>query len=148
MTIVEDRLAILDTLVLEHGAHSPDGKFCIMEATAYIAGEPWSDAPKCVSPVIGAFLRSWNDSLGDNDRQLLKPYVTRVIGTRTNAKDEEKRSWMATDWLARECAPAFLRLARLTEHAEALEGLAALTTPKRAQKAQPALAAARAAARD
>src|SRR5690349_9187676 len=118
-----------------------------MEAVAYVAGGPWSDHPECASPVIGAFLRSWNDSLGDEDRQMLKPLIPRLVGTKASAKIEEKRAWLATDWLARECAPAFLRLAGLTEHAEALEGLAALTTSKRAAKAQPALAAARDAAR-
>ena len=148
MTIIEERLALLDTLVLEHGAHSPDGKFCIMEASAYIAGEPWSDSPECVSPVIAAFLRSWNDSLDDDARQMLKPYVTKVIGTRTTKADETKRAWMCTDWLARECAPAFLRCAGLTEHAETLESLAALTNAKRATAAQPKLVAAWDAATD
>ena len=119
-----------------------------MEAVAYVAGDPWSDHPECASPVLGAFLRSWNDSLADVDRQMLKPLIPRLVGTKDSAKIEQKRAWMATDWLARECAPAFLRLAGLTDHAEALEGLAALTTTKRAVKAQPTLAAAGAAAWD
>src|SRR5207237_1274832 len=110
--------------------------------------EPWSDHPDCASPVLGAFLRSWNDSLPDEDRQMLKPLIPRLVGTRASAEIEAKRAWMATDWLARECAPAFLRLASLTDHAEALEGLAALTTTKRAEKAKPTLAAARDAAGD
>jgi hypothetical protein len=117
-----------------------------MEAVSYVAGEPWSDHPECASPVLGAFLRSWNDSLSNEDRQMLKPLIPRLVGTKASKAVEEKRAWMATDWLARECAPAFLRLAGLTEHAEALEGLAALTTTKRAEKAQPKLAAAGAAA--
>jgi hypothetical protein len=118
-----------------------------MEAVAYVAGEPFSDHPECASPVLGAFLRSWNDSLSDKDRQMLKPLIPRLVGTKASAKVEEKRAWLATDWLARECAPAFLRLAGLTEHAEALEGLAALTTTRRAEKARLTLAAAGAAAR-
>jgi len=121
---------------------------CVMEAVAFVAEEKWSDSPECASPVVAAFLRSWNDSLGDDDRQMLKPYVLKVVGTRGTKAQEEKRAWMATDWLARECAPAFLRLAGLTDHAEALEGLAALTSTGRATKAQPKLAAAWAAARN
>src|SRR5204862_189506 len=123
-------------------------RFCVMEAVAYVAGEPWSDAPKCVSPVIGQFLRSWNDSLSDSDRQMLKPLIPKVVGTRTSADDEQARAWIATDWLARECAPAFLRLAGLTERAELLDALAPLRATKRAREAQPRLAAARDAARD
>lgn len=155
MTIVEDRLALLDSLHLESGEHSPDGKFCVMEATAYLAGEPWSAAPKCVSPVITSFLISWNDSLPDADRQMLKPLIPLIIGTKTNAKDETKRAWLATDWLARECAPAFLRCAGLKAQAELLAALAPLTSAASARKAQPTLdktraesAAAWAAARD
>ncbi len=150
MSILEERLPYLETLELESGGHeAPNNGLvhaCVMEAVAYVAGDPWSDHPECVSPVLGAFLRSWNDSLADVDRQMLKPLIPRLVGTKASKKVEEKRAWMATDWLARECAPAFLRAAGLTEHAEALEGLAALTTTKRAEKAQPTLAAARDAA--
>jgi hypothetical protein len=147
MTIAPDRLAELDALTLAFGGHESWEKgACVMEAVAYVAGEPFSAYPECASPVIGAFLRSWNDDLDDETRQRLKPYIPRLVGTKGTKRQEEKRAWMATDWLARECAPAFLRLAGLTEHAEALEGLAALTTTKRAEKAQPTLADARAAA--
>jgi hypothetical protein len=149
MSIIEERLPWLETFTLDSGAHSPDGKACIMEAAAYVAGEEWTDHPECVSPVIAAFLRNWNDSLPDEDRgRLLRPYITKAIGTRGTKAQEQKRAWMATDWLARECAPAFLRTAGLTEHAEALEKLAAITTTKRAEAAQPTLRAARAAATD
>ena len=155
MSIMEDRLSLLETVELDQGAHSPDGKFCVMELAAYLANEPWSDHPDCVSPVIGAFLRSWNDSLNDQDRQMLKPLIPKVIGTATSKRDEETRAWMATDWLARECAPAWLRLAGLTAQAEALEKLAPLVSAASARKAQPKLdtarkdsAAAGAAARD
>jgi hypothetical protein len=147
VTVTPERLALLDKITLEAGGHQPDSRFCVMEAVAYVAGEPWSDSPECVSPVIAAFLRSWNDSLSDDARQMLKPLIPQVIGTRTSEADEQKRAWMTTDWLARECAPGFLRLAGLTDHAEALEGLAALTTTKRAENARPTLDAARAAAR-
>jgi len=152
LSVIDERLVYLEPLQLEKGAHSPPDNglvhACVMEAVAYVAGEPFSDHPECASPVLGAFLRSWNDSLLDEDRQMLKPLIPRLVGTKAPARVEEKRAWMATDWLARECAPAFLRLAGLTEHAETLEGLAALTTAKRAKTAQAQLAAARAAARD
>ncbi len=129
---------------LDLGAHKSylDG-VCVMELAAYRAGEPISDHPACVSPVIGSFLRSWNDSLPDTDRQMLKPYARKVLNTATGAADEETRAWLATDWLARECAPAFLRLAGLTAQAEALEGLTALTGAREAKAAWPTLDAAR-----
>jgi len=143
LTIVEDRLALLDTVFLDSGGHKPDGKFCVMEFVAYLAGEEWSASPACASPVITSFLVSWNDSLNDGDRQMLKPLIPLVIGTRTSKKDEETRAWMCTDWLARECAPAFLRCAGLTEQATLLGALASLKTAASARKAQPTLDRAR-----
>jgi hypothetical protein len=140
---------MLRALNLKKGAHgSRDKGMCVMEAVAWAAGREHSDHPPCVSPVIGAFLRNWNDSLDDEGRQMLKPYVFRVVGTATGKKDEETRAWLATDWLVRECAPAWLRLAGLTEQAESLENLAALTNGRRAKSAQEKIDAARDAARD
>jgi hypothetical protein len=155
VSILEERLPYLDKIQLGHGSHpAPSNgmvEACVMEAVAYIAGEPWSDHPECASRVITSFLVSWNDSLPDDDRQMLKPFIPRLVGTRTTKADEETRAWMLTDWLARECAPAWMRLAGLTAQAELIEALAPITSAAAAKKAQPTLTAARkesAAARD
>lgn len=133
----------LATLMLEKGAHNPDHTFCVMEAVAYIAGEDWSDSPQCVSPVIGAFLRNWNDSVDEAFRQRLKPYIERVLDTRTPPADEETRAWLATDWLVRVQAPAWLDLAGLTDDATALRNLPALTSSEIAVAVQSVLEGAR-----
>ena len=148
MTKIKGRELDLDALVLAHGAHEPDHTFCVLEAVAWVAGEPWSDHPSCASRVIGAFLRNWNDSMGDADRQMLKPLIPRLVGTAASAKVETKRAWMATDWLARVQAPAWFRLANRIELAESLEGLSELVDAKSATAAQPTLDAARDAAWD
>jgi hypothetical protein len=114
----------LETLELEHGAHkSAEYGMCIIEAVAYMANEPWSDHPQCASPVISAFLRSYNDSVSDEVRQTLKPFIPRLIGTRGSDALEQRRSLMAADWLVRTHTPAWLRLAGLVKQAEALESL-------------------------
>lgn len=148
-TIIADRAALLDTMTFASGANEPEsGQMCVMEAAAYIAGEPWSDHPQCVSPVIAAFLRSWNDSLPDETRTaLLRPLLPLVIGTHTTDADEETRSWIATDWLVRVHTPAWLRLAGLTDHAQALESLARIADATVAGNAQRTIDAARDAAR-
>jgi len=140
------RTVDLENITLLKGAHTPDSQFCVMELAAYLGEEPWSDHPKCVSPVIAAFLRSWNDSLDDNTRQELKPYALKSLNTVGTYAQEEQRAWMAIDWLVRECAPAFLRVAGLTEHAETLESLVALTGEREVIEAQPSIVAARDAA--
>jgi hypothetical protein len=134
-------------LPLSRGNHDkPDEGMCVMEMASYLAREPWSDHPLCVSPVIAAFCRSWNDALDDETRQRLKPYAFKVVGTNTGPADDETRAWMATDWLCRVQAPAWLRLAGLTEHAQALESLARIADATTAGAAQPALDASREAA--
>src|SRR3954462_12317944 len=106
----------IDVIRLDRGSHeSPEDGMCVREAVAYVAREPFSDHPACASVVIGAFLRNWNDNLNDDDRQMLKPYIPQLFGTATGADDEETRAWLATDWLVRECAPAFLRSAVMTD---------------------------------
>jgi len=85
---------------------------CAMEAVAWLAGEPHSDAPQCACPVIGAFLRSWNDALPDDATRtlLLRPLLPLVLNTRSTKAVEVKRSYLALDWLARVHAPAWLSL--------------------------------------
>ena len=119
----------LDTITLGKGSHpAPSdaphgGDLCVMEAVAWIAGEPWSDSPSCASEVIGAFLRSWNDTLPDDDRQDLKRYIPRLVGSAGTPEQEDARAWMSLDWLVRTYTPAWLRLAGLVEQADTLAGL-------------------------
>jgi hypothetical protein len=76
----------LKKLVLKSGSHEPDGEFCVMEAVAYVAGEKWSDSPKCASPSISGFLRYWNDGMNDEDRQMLKPLIPKLVNSRADCQ--------------------------------------------------------------
>lgn len=53
-----------------------------MELASMLAGEAFSDHPRSVCPVIGAFLRTYNDSIDDERRQALYPYASKVVGSR------------------------------------------------------------------
>src|SRR5262249_5863661 len=94
-----------------------------MEAVSYVAGEPWSDHPKCASPGLPSFCIALNDRLDDTARQELKPYVIRLVGTNTGKADDETRAWMALDWLIHEYAPARMRAVGRVEEAERFEAL-------------------------
>jgi hypothetical protein len=134
----------LDSLTLDKGAHDPGAAMCVMEAVAYVAGEEWSDHPKCASPVISAFMRSWNDALPEADRnRLLKPYVLRLVGTAATAEVEEVRAWMCLDWFVRVHTPAWLRLAGLSEQADRLAGLPEFRAGVDVSSVRPAIDAAR-----
>lgn len=121
-TIDPERLAKLNDITLDEGGHkdAADG-MCVMEAAAWIAGEKWTDHPSCVSPLLAEFCRDLNDEWDDEQRQRLKPFVTRVIGTAGDGQDEA-RSYLALDWLVRTYTPAWLDLAGLSAEAAALRG--------------------------
>ena len=124
MTTPRERLAALPSLSAGGHEHVDEGA-CFMEAVSYVAGEPWSDKPACACPVLGAFLRTWNDDLSDTDRdRLLRPLVLRLVGSRSTPEVEARRSWLAMDWLVRTNAPTWLRLVpALVPHADALTDL-------------------------
>jgi hypothetical protein len=98
----------------------------LMEAVARVAGEPHSYRPKCASPVIGDFLDTLEFCSNAEERQKLKRFIPKLIGTAASDAVELRRSWMALDWTVRVLAPACLRLADsdADADADALEALA------------------------
>ena len=142
--INESRLAEVATLSSgDHGGI--DEGMCVMEAVAYVAGEPWSDAPACACPVITAFMVSWNDSLPSNEDRdrLLKPLIPSIVGTRSTPEVEQRRATMAADWLIRVHTPAWLRAAKLESQAAALEALPEITDFAQCPSLMPTLEAVR-----
>jgi hypothetical protein len=55
-----------------------------MEMASMLADEPFSDHPPSVCPVIGAFLRVYNDAADDDRRQDLYGYAAKVVGSRAS----------------------------------------------------------------
>ncbi len=128
---------------LGYGTHAtPEDGRCAMEWVSYLAGEPHSDHPGCVSPVLRAFCMTLNDSLEDTPRQRLRPYLARTIGTADDGFDET-RSWMALDWLIRTYAPSWLAMAGLAGSAHRLDSLAPVVDSTSLQKALAELTVAR-----
>jgi hypothetical protein len=70
------------TVRLERGSHrSQSVGACAMELASMLAHEPFSDRPRSVSPVIGAFVRTYNDGVDDDRRQDLYPVASEIVGT-------------------------------------------------------------------
>lgn len=109
------------TITLSRGTHdSPDQGACVMELASMLAGEAFSDHPRAVCPVIGAFLRTYNDSIDDERRRALYAYAAKVVGSRgpeelTRARARHLRGLYADLQLRRHpwarCLPARLRVA-------------------------------------
>ncbi|HVW08844.1 MAG TPA: hypothetical protein VHC90_09690, partial [Bryobacteraceae bacterium] len=115
----------IESIQLESGGHEkPEDGMCVMEAFTYVNRLPFSDQPECVCPTLAAFLRHWNDEAVDADRQELKRYIPRLMGTNDGKSDA--RAWLLIDCLLRERLPEVLDTiddAKAKECAARLRGL-------------------------
>jgi hypothetical protein len=110
------------TIKLSRGRHvSPRYGACVMELASMIAGEPFSDHPASVCPVIGSFLRAYNDSVDNHRRQDLYEYAAKVVGSAGPAAVQHARSERLASWTlqmreqrwTRSLLPARLRAMRV-----------------------------------
>lgn len=116
MKVIAERLAQLPELELHQLNHkSFEEGHCAMELVAWLAGEEHSDNPECVSKLIAATMRSFNDSIESQAERtrLLKPLLLETIGTRPQDMEQalvlEKRR-MGLGWrrLIKEILPELL----------------------------------------
>ena len=64
-----------------------------------LAGEPFSDRPRAVCPMIGAYMRAVNDLVDDDDRQLLLPYAPALVGTAGSPQEARERLVICSTWV-------------------------------------------------
>src|SRR5436305_8838041 len=77
MTHAPDSLPMLSA-----GNHrSPRSGGCFMEIASFLAGERWSDHPKCADPSLAELARCVNDRMPDARRPQLALMIPAVIGT-------------------------------------------------------------------
>src|SRR5271156_4267673 len=149
--VLLDRMKEILNLSLTSGSHKDLEKgMCVMEAAAYVAGEPWSDHPTCACPIITSFMIAWNDGLpSDAERdRLLKPLIPDIVDTKSTPAVEERRSYMALNWLIRVHTPKWLDLVpSIAPHAKALRDLEEIADIAGASAAGASVDAAWAAAR-
>ncbi|MBT2587921.1 hypothetical protein J7I86_19110, partial [Arthrobacter sp. ISL-95] len=123
-TAVLERLEKLPEITLDKGSHYGgfESGHCAMEVVAWLAGEGHTDAPQCASKVLRAMTIGLNDAWDQEKRQQLVPLLPSMIGTSDDGQDE-RRSYLALDWLIRTYTPAWLELAGHTSEAQALRDL-------------------------
>jgi hypothetical protein len=81
------------TVRLAKGRHpAPALGACVMELASMLAGERFSDRPQTASPVIAAFLRTYNDAIDDDRRQDLYPLAALIVGTARGRNLEKERA--------------------------------------------------------
>ena len=103
--------------VLSRGKHrSPKKGACFMELASYLAGEPWSDHPRCTHSLLASLARDVNDHVDDTTRRRLAPLIPEVIGL--NGADPHVDAW-----IAREAALAALPVTAAERQGVAAVGL-------------------------
>lgn len=75
-----------------------------------LAGEQFTDHPACVCPVIGSFLRAYNDSVDDQRRQDLYAYAARVVGSRASTRVQRARADRLAQWSSETFLKRYSRL--------------------------------------
>lgn len=123
-----DRDVQTEALTLTVGSHpTREQGVCAMEMTAWLAGLPHTDRPRCTSEMIASYVRHLNDNSPDDVRQRLIPFVPRLIDTAAAEPLEQARSEFFAWKAIRVFAPAALRAGRYSKrrarYAERLEGL-------------------------
>jgi hypothetical protein len=89
------------TVRLSRGRHSSSRQgACVMELASMLAGEPFSDHPRSVCPLIGAYLRRYNDWLDDDRRQELIELAALVVGSAGPPSALERRVALCQERLA------------------------------------------------
>jgi hypothetical protein len=80
------------TVRLSPGRHrSASVGVCVMELASMLSGERFSDRARSISPVIGAFLRTYNDGVDDDRRQDLYRLAAAIVGTAAGRGVERDR---------------------------------------------------------
>jgi hypothetical protein len=70
---------------LSIGAHlSPDDGACLMELVSAVAGEPWTDAPRCTHALVAHVARLVNDASSDVGRAQLLRYLPMLAQARND----------------------------------------------------------------
>jgi hypothetical protein len=93
--------ATFQTVRLSAGCHfDADDGVCVMELASMLAEEPFTDHPRCVSKLLAALLRGYNDALDDERRQALLPYASASVGTARGSAAERRRRRILRAWVA------------------------------------------------
>lgn len=100
--------ATSDRVRLYPGRHTgQSGQLCLLEAAAVLAGEPLTDHPRCVSPIVRTLGIRLNDLATHRQRQTLTRFLPNLVGTAGDGKEDARR-WVALDFSLRTVWPRWV----------------------------------------
>jgi hypothetical protein len=95
------------TVRLRRGMHHrPEDGVCLMELVSMLAGEPFTDEPRCACPVLAAVLRAANDRFDDAARQRLYHYASAAVDSRGDHAVVDRRIALCVDAVRAQAAGA------------------------------------------
>lgn len=71
---------------------------CVVEMASMLSGEPFSDHPRSVCPVVASYMRALNDRLDDSARQELLRYAAEIVDTRASRRVRRARLRACARW--------------------------------------------------
>jgi len=129
-----------DQVRLYPGRHTgQSGQLCLLEAAAVLAGEPLTDHPRCVSPIVCTLGIRLNDLGTHRQRQTLTRFLPNLVGTADDGKEDARR-WVALDFSLRTAWPRWVDRLGMREEAAALRGLPPITGEPAYSTARPLIA--------
>jgi hypothetical protein len=91
---------VAESVRLERGGHpDPTSGTCLMERVSVIAGERFTDRPRCSLPALAVLAQQVNDRVSDAARQDLLPFAPALA---TSATDDPRASWALVEVCARQ----------------------------------------------
>src|SRR5438270_8433950 len=97
--LAQDSGMSYQTIRLSRGRHtSAEHGACVMELASMLAGDSFNDHPSSACPVIGTFVRAYNDRVDDTRRQDLYRYAAELVGSTGPAAVRRARADRLTAW--------------------------------------------------
>ncbi len=119
-----ERLKELENIDLLSGSHANaeiNKQMCIMEAVDYVTGGKGTDHPACACEFMTKVMIRHNDRWNDEERQLLKPLIPLLVGTRDGMF--KKRAQVMASGSINKLLPIFLGAVGLNEMANEFKTL-------------------------
>lgn len=94
-------------IIVGNSLHPRDGA-CVLDAVSWLMYGALGDHPDCVCPVIAEYVRLINDCLPHPDRQRLRAYIPRLIGTVDRHAESQRQDFLNLE-IYRVYLPSVLR---------------------------------------
>jgi hypothetical protein len=115
-----ERLKEIETKPLHKGSGTGIDQACVMQMVSYVAGEKWTDQPECACPVLTWYAIRLNDRFDDKHRQLMKPFIPMLVGTRSTPESQIARKRLIRWRNVTVTYPLILETIKLNDLAEKL----------------------------